>query len=136
MWRHSLTSGWLPTGQRRQSQAVNAYRTALEIQPHNVDALNNLGLAYQELGQFEKAIAAYEEALRLRPDLPEVEANLATAHELQRGTYSLAAYRHYRTGMQLKRAGNAEAAVAAWKQAIARKSRLSTRAPPVGGNLF
>ena len=101
------------------SEAVNAYRTALEIQPHNVEALNNLGLAYQELGQFEKAIAAYEEALRLRPDLPEVEANLATARELQRGTYSLAAYRHYRTGMQLKRAGNAEAAVAAWKQAIA-----------------
>ena len=101
------------------SEAVNAYRTALEIQPHNVEALNNLGLAYQELGQFEEAIAAYDKALRLRPDLPEVEANLATARELQRGTYSLVAYRHYRTGMQLKRAGNAQAAVAAWKQAIA-----------------
>ena len=105
------------------TQAVNAYRTALEIQPHNVEALNNLGLAYQELGQVEEAIAAYQEALRLRPDLPEVQANLATAGELQRGTYSLAAYRHYRTGMQLKRAGQTEAAVAAWKQAIAESPR-------------
>ena len=105
------------------AQAVNAYRTALEIQPHNVEALNNLGLAYQELGQFELAIAAYQEALRLIPDLPEVRANLATAVELQRGTYSLAAYRHYRTGMQLKHAGQTEAAVAAWKQAIAESPR-------------
>ena len=105
------------------TQAVTAYRTALEIQPHNVEALNNLGLAYQELGQFEEAIAAYQEALRLRPDLLEVQANLATAGELQRGTYSLAAYRHYRTGMQLKRAGQTEAAVAAWKQAIAESPR-------------
>ena len=105
------------------TQAVTAYQTALEIQPHNVEALNNLGLAYQELGQVEEAIAAYREALRLRPDLPEVQANLATAMELQRGTYSLAAYRHYRTGMQLKRAGQTEAAVAAWKQAIAESPR-------------
>ena len=100
-------------------QAVNAYRAALEIQPYHVEALNNLGLAYQELGQFEEAIAAYDEALRLRPDLTEVEENLTTARELQRGVYSLAAYRHYRVGMQQKRAGNAVAATAAWKQAIA-----------------
>lgn len=100
-------------------QAVNAYRAALEIQPYHVEALNNLGLAYQELGQFDEAVAVYQEALRLSPDLAEVQANLATASELQRGIYSLVAYRHYRVGMQQKRAGNAVAATAAWKQAIA-----------------
>ncbi len=104
-------------------QAVKAYRTALEIQPHNVKALNNLGLAYQALGQFDEAITAYQEALLLSPHLREVAANLATARDLQRGTYSLAAYKHYRTGMQLKRAGNSEAAVAAWKQAIGESPR-------------
>ena len=99
-------------------QAVEAYRTALEIRPHNVEALNNLGLAYQELGRFKDAIAVYEEGLTLNPDQPQLHANLATARDLQAGIYSLAAHRLYQEGLQTKRAGKNEAAVAAWKQAI------------------
>ena len=100
-------------------QAVEAYRTALEIRPHNIEALNNLGLAHQELGRFDDAIAAYEEGLTLNPDQPQLHANLATARDLQAGIYSLASYRHYQEGLRAKRAGRTEAAVAAWKQAIA-----------------
>ena len=100
-------------------QAVEAYQTALEIRPHNVEALNNLGLAHQQLGQFEKAIEAYKEGLTLNPDQPQLQANLATARDLQAGTYSPAAHRHYQIGVQAKRVGQAEAAVGAWKQAIA-----------------
>lgn len=100
-------------------QAVKAYQTALEIQPHNVEALNNLGLAYQELGRFSEAIAVYEEGLTLNPDLPQLHVNLATARDLQDGVYSLAAYQHYKIGTRAKRAGRTEAAIAAWKQAIA-----------------
>lgn len=100
-------------------QAVKAYQAALEIQPHNVEALNNLGLAYQELGRFSEAIAVYEEGLTLNPDLPQLHVNLATARDLQAGVYSLAAHRHYKTGTRAKRAGQTEAAIAAWKQAIA-----------------
>ena len=100
-------------------QAVKAYQTALEIQPHNVEALNNLGLAYQELGRFSEAIAVYEEGLTLNPDLPQLHVNLATARDLQGGVYSLAAYQHYKVGTRAKRAGRMEAAIAAWKQAIA-----------------
>ena len=101
------------------AQAVEAYQTALEIRPHNVEALNNLGLAYQQLGQFENAIEAYEEGLTLNPDQPQLHANLTTARDLQAGIYSLAAHRHYQMGIQAKRAGQAEAAAGAWKQAIA-----------------
>ena len=100
-------------------QAVKAYQTALEIQPHNVEALNNLGLAYQELGRFGDAISVYEEGLALNPDLPQLHVNLATARDLQVGIYSLAAHQHYRVGTRAKRAGQTEAAVAAWQQAVA-----------------
>ena len=100
-------------------KAVDAYQTALEIRPHNVEALNNLGLSYQELGQFDDAIAVYEEGLALNPDQPQLHANLTTARDLQAGIYSLTAYRHYQVGIRAKHAGKTEAAVAAWKQAIA-----------------
>lgn len=36
--------------------------TALEIMPPDVNALNNLGLAYSILGDYEKAIMYYEKA--------------------------------------------------------------------------
>ena len=100
-------------------QATKAYETALEIQPHNVEALNNLGLAYQELGRFDEAIAVYEEGLTLSPNLHQLHVNLATARDLHARIYSLAAYQHYQVGMQAKRTGRTEAAIAAWKQAIA-----------------
>ena len=99
-------------------QAIKAYHTALEIQPHNVEALNNLGLAYQELGQFGDAITAYEKGLTLNPELPQLHTNLAIARDLQARIYSLAAYQHYRIGMQAKRAGQTEVAINAWKQAV------------------
>ena len=99
-------------------RSVEAYRTALEIRPHNVEALNNLGLAYQELGRFEDAIAVYEEGLTLNPNKPQLHTNLATARDLQAGIYSLIAHRHYQEGLQAKRTGKVEAAIAAWKQTI------------------
>ncbi len=100
-------------------RAVKVYRTALEIRPHNVEALNNLGLAYQELGRFDEAIAVYAEGLTLSPEQPQLHVNLATARDLRVGIYSLAAHRHYQVGAHAKRAGRTEAAIAAWKQAVA-----------------
>lgn len=104
-------------------RAVSAYQTALEIRPHNVEALNNLGLAHQELGRFEDAIAVYEEGLTLSPEQPQLHTNLATARDLQAGIYSLAAHRHYQVGARARRAGRTEAAIAAWRQAVAESPR-------------
>lgn len=104
-------------------QAVAAYQTALEIRPHNVEALNNLGLAYQELDRFDEAISVYEEGLALSPEQPQLHANLATARDLRAGIYSLAAHRHYQVGVRAERAGRAEVAIAAWRQAVAESPR-------------
>lgn len=113
------------TGTKRvfYERAVEAYQIALEIRPHNVEALNNLGLAHQELGRFEDAIVVYQEGLTLNPDQPQLHANLATARDLRAGIYSLAAHRHYQVGARAKRAGRTEAAIAAWKQAVAESPR-------------
>ena len=41
------------------------FERALQIDPSSVKALNNLAVAYEGIGEFEKALDAYREALRL-----------------------------------------------------------------------
>ena len=47
----------------RYSDAVHAFERTLELAPGNLKAENNLGLAYEELNQPEKAIDAYQKAI-------------------------------------------------------------------------
>ena len=56
-----------------------SYRQALEIKPNLIEAHNNMGLALQELGQLDSAIASYHRALELRPDFVDAHNNLLLA---------------------------------------------------------
>ncbi|MDR3449642.1 MAG: tetratricopeptide repeat protein [Alphaproteobacteria bacterium] len=60
-------------------KAVEWFRKALEKDPANTVALNNLGNALRELGRAEEAVGSYREALRVRPDYIEAAVNLATS---------------------------------------------------------
>jgi tetratricopeptide (TPR) repeat protein len=60
--------------------AIDAYKTALSIDPTRVDALSNLGAAYVHLGQFDDAIAEYDAALEIDPSNATVRLNLALAY--------------------------------------------------------
>ena len=60
--------------------AIDAYKTALAMDPTRVDALSNLGAAYVHLGQFEDAIARYNAALQIDPNNAAVRLNLALAY--------------------------------------------------------
>jgi tetratricopeptide (TPR) repeat protein len=60
--------------------AIDAYKTALAIDPTRVDALSNLGAAYVHLGQFDEAIARYNAALQIDPSNATVRLNLALAY--------------------------------------------------------
>jgi tetratricopeptide (TPR) repeat protein len=60
--------------------AIDAYKTALSIDPTRVDALSNLGAAYVHLGQFDDAIAQYDAALKVDPSNATVRLNLALAY--------------------------------------------------------
>jgi tetratricopeptide (TPR) repeat protein len=59
--------------------AIDNYKAALEILPDRVDALSNLGAAYVQLGQYDKAIAQYQAALKADPLNTAVRLNLGLA---------------------------------------------------------
>ncbi|BCX13052.1 MAG: hypothetical protein KatS3mg067_1990 [Thermosynechococcus sp.] len=56
--------------------ALPHYQRALEVHPEWVEAHSNLGNAYLDLGDTERAIACYQKALSLNPDLPTTLYNL------------------------------------------------------------
>lgn len=62
-------AGDLPKAQARLQQA-------LDIDPHNVDALIELGLVYEAMQRPERAQALYERALASAPNQPDVIARL------------------------------------------------------------
>lgn len=53
--------------QGRPAEAVVPYARATELQPDNPNVFNNLGAAYLNLGDFDKAAAAFSRSLALEP---------------------------------------------------------------------
>jgi Flp pilus assembly protein TadD len=51
------------------------FEKAVELDADNVSALNNLAIAYEQQGEFDKARAAYERALKLRPNDVYIQQN-------------------------------------------------------------
>jgi tetratricopeptide (TPR) repeat protein len=63
--------------------AVETFQLALRWQPNWAPAYHNMALAYKNLGQFDEAIAAQEEALRLDSTLLSSRESLAVLHLLK-----------------------------------------------------
>jgi tetratricopeptide (TPR) repeat protein len=83
--------------QRRYQQVVDALGPALDALRSTSDSvralamlLPHLGFAYQELGQFDRAVATFEEARRLAPEDPSLLGYLIQA-QLAARNYSAAA---------------------------------------------
>ncbi len=57
-------------------EAISHFNRALQIKPHNPDALNNLGSVLRGLGRLEEAEIRLREAVRLDPDYFEARYNL------------------------------------------------------------
>jgi Flp pilus assembly protein TadD len=66
----------------RSSGPIAASRAALALRPNYAEAWNNIGAAYNKLGRYDKAGAACEEALRLKPDFQLARNNLQYAREM------------------------------------------------------
>jgi Flp pilus assembly protein TadD len=49
------------------AEARFRFEKALELDPENASALNNLAIALEQQGDFERARTAYDKALKLRP---------------------------------------------------------------------
>jgi uncharacterized delta-60 repeat protein len=65
----------------RFNDAVSSFRRALEICPRYPQALANLGMTQQSLGEPDAALASYREALRLEPHHPDALIKLASLLE-------------------------------------------------------
>ena len=88
--------------QGQHQDAVDMYRAALALQPDDLKARNNLGIAYMQLAMEDRAIDAFEEVLR------------------RDSTYGLA---YYNLACVHARAGNAAEAADFLRQAMAIESR-------------
>jgi len=64
------------------SEAIVRYDSVLTLDPENVTALTNSGIAHAIQGQMDKAIGDFTQALTLRPDHLEALANLGNAYRL------------------------------------------------------
>jgi Tetratricopeptide repeat len=64
-------------GQQRLQEAIQIWQTVLELDPANVQAYQNLGAAFSQLGHLDEAKSFLRRALELRPDQPEACFNLA-----------------------------------------------------------
>jgi tetratricopeptide (TPR) repeat protein len=61
-------------------EAIESYKQAIRIDPDHVEAHNNLGVAYGELGRYQEAIESYKQAIRIDPDHAEAHNNLGNAY--------------------------------------------------------
>jgi tetratricopeptide (TPR) repeat protein len=60
-------------------EAIAAYRQAVELNPSDERAWNNLGNTYKRAGRLTEAVDALREAIRLKPDWGEAHCNLGGA---------------------------------------------------------
>jgi Flp pilus assembly protein TadD len=73
-------AGWLQMQAGDLPQAQTRLQQALALDPHNVRALNELGLLYEAMHRPERALVLYERSLEQEPNQPEV---LRRLHQLQ-----------------------------------------------------
>jgi Flp pilus assembly protein TadD len=64
-------------------EAIFRWKKAVELDPQNASARNNLGVAYEQSGEFELAEGEYERALELDPESVYIRQN----YELFREAY-------------------------------------------------
>ena len=57
-------------------KAIICWQTAIDWNPEYVDAYYNLGIAYNQLRDYERSAQAFEQAIKLKPDSPEALYNL------------------------------------------------------------
>lgn len=66
-------------------EAIFRWEKALEENEHKAIIYNNIGIAYEKLGQKEKALEFYKKSLTLAPDNEYIKRNLARCRGEERG---------------------------------------------------
>jgi Tfp pilus assembly protein PilF len=63
-------------------EAIYRWEKAVEIDPTYAAAFNDLAVAYEHEGQLEKARQAYEKALAIEPNNPQIKQNYELFKEI------------------------------------------------------
>ena len=126
--------GAIFTATGRDSEAVNAYQTAVVLSSQDAEAHNNLGATLQTLGRLDESEASYTKAIALKPDYVNAHNNLGiTLQKLGRLDEAEASYiqaialkpdyaeAHSNLGNTHKELGRLDEAKASYTQAIALK---------------
>ena len=60
---------WFDLGYKEKDpeKQIEYYSKCLKLDPKNVDAWNNIGIAFDDLGRYEEAIRCYDRALEIDP---------------------------------------------------------------------
>lgn len=67
-------------------EAIYRWERAVEIDPTYAAAFNDLAIGYEHEGQLDKARQAYEKALALEPDNPQIRQNFELFKEINERT--------------------------------------------------
>ena len=77
----------------RLDDAVRIIGESLQIDPNQINALNNRGNALRDLKRLDEALASYDRAITLKPDFAEAHSNRGNAlRDLKRLDEALASY--------------------------------------------
>ncbi len=108
--------------------------------PQNAELKTQLGNAYYDAGQYQKAAEAYEQSLKLRPQNPGVETDLATCyHFLGKHDKALETLDNvlkynpgfpqalFNKGIVLQATNDAQGAIAAWQSLLASNPNFPQR---------
>lgn len=110
--------GWLLWKQGRSEEAINEYKTSIQIDSNQEDAQYNMGVLYYNKGEFEHARKAFDRVIKINPQnqkaLTFIE-NLGDPEMLKSSGYTELslpdpALRHCYKGKQLLDEGNIAAA--------------------------
>jgi spermidine synthase len=80
--RYAAATTLLESG--KFADAVEQFRTVIQLAPESVQARNNLGVALASLGRLDEAIEQFQQALTLDPAFEDARRNLALAIEKRR----------------------------------------------------
>ena len=133
----------------RNSEALEANKTAVRLSPQDAAAHNNLGITYQELAKLDEAESSYKQAIVMKPNYAEAHYNLGnTLLKLGRFDEAETNYRkvialipdyaeaHSNLGEALNELDKLNEAEVSYKQAIALKPNYAEAHNNLGNTLL
>jgi len=63
---------------RNNVKAIQAYEKVIQLDPMFIEAYNNLGVLYQEMGLYDKALEVFQKAIQINPRYEKILNNLGT----------------------------------------------------------